>query len=302
MGVINNYFQVYATTRIGEAYRAWIVMEQSEKKAPAYNATLLERIDITPQLAIFKVKPDSEHFIFEAGQFTVLGLTWSSPRVPGSDPDTYPEEKAQRLIRRAYSISSGSQEQFAIEFYISLINSGTLTPRIFQLKKGDRLFIGDKGKGVFTLDKAAAGKQIILVATGTGLAPYMSMIRSLSLGDGCPVHPITILHGARYSWDLGYRAELESLSRHCSQLNYLPIITRPQSDQDWTGRSGRLDQWILHPDLSKRSQQPITPENSEFFLCGNPEMVVNCAALLSQAGFSEGSRQEPGNLHMEKYW
>ncbi|MBF0455074.1 MAG: ferredoxin--NADP reductase [Magnetococcales bacterium] len=277
-------------------------VDKSTGQSSLYNATLVSRIQVTPQLFIFRVKPDQPTFEFKAGQFTVLGLTWSSPCLPGTGPGAYPPEKAERLIRRAYSISSGSQERDEIEFYISLITSGELTPRLFQLQEGDRLFMGAEGKGIFTLDKAAADKNIVLVATGTGLAPYISMVRSLALGEGCPTRTITILHGARYSWDLGYRAELESLDRNCPHFHYVPIITRPTEDTAWSGRVGRLDDWVARPDLAEVCQVPIKANQTEFFLCGHPEMVMNCATLLTTRGFSEGTRKEPGNLHLEKYW
>lgn len=278
-------------------------METGKKKpTDPYNATLIRCQEITPQLRILRVKPDAPDFEFSAGQFTVLGLTWGSPRLAGTGDDDYPEEKADKLIRRAYSISSGSHEQESIEFYISLVTSGELTPRLFRLAENDRLFIGPKGKGVFTLDRAAPDKNIVLVATGTGLAPYISMVRTLALGEGCPTRNLTILHGARFSWDLGYRGELESLDRNCKNFHYIPIITRPQDDPAWKGRTGRLNDWVVNPELSTVSQTPINPEHSEVFLCGHPDMVVGCAALLTEHGYSEGSRKEPGNLHLEKYW
>ncbi|MBF0195162.1 MAG: ferredoxin--NADP reductase [Magnetococcales bacterium] len=278
-------------------------MDRVEKETPSkdqYNATLVGRTEITPQLQILKVAPDVKNFEFSAGQFTVLGLTWSSPSLPETKRKEYSEEKSKRLIRRAYSISSGSRWQEYLEFYISLVTSGELTPRLFQLAVGDRLFIGPKGKGVFTIDRVSAEKNIVMVATGTGLAPYISMVRSMALEDSS--RTITILHGASYSWDLGYRAELESLDRKCAAFNYIPIITRPDEDKSWTGRVGRLNDWIAKPELAEICKVPMDGEKSEFFLCGHPEMVTGCAEILTKKGFFEGSKKEPGTLHLEKYW
>ncbi|MBF0382074.1 MAG: ferredoxin--NADP reductase [Magnetococcales bacterium] len=280
-------------------------MDTAEKKQKAndqYNATLIGRTEITPNLQILKVQPDENNFEFTAGQFTVLGLTWSSPSLPETKRGEYPQEKSNRLIRRAYSISSGSRWQEYLEFYISLVTSGELTPRLFQLAVGDRLFMGPKAKGLFTIDKVASDKNIVMVATGTGLAPYISMVRTLALGESCPTRNITILHGASYSWDLGYRAELESLDRSCASFNYIPIITRPDEDTSWTGRVGRLNEWIAKPDLADICQVPMDGEQSEFFLCGHPEMVTGCAEILTEKGFIAGSKKEPGTLHLEKYW
>ena len=268
----------------------------------AYNATLDHRIDITPRLAIFQVRPDQFDFAFTPGQFTVLGLKRSAWRVPEADPEEVPPETANRMVRRAYSISSGSHHPDYLEFYISLVSSGSLTPRLFSLRPGDRLFVGATPKGVFTLDRVPAGQKILLVATGTGLAPYISMIRTMGMGLGCPIQPMAILHGASYSWDLGYRGELESISRRCDVFSYLPVITRPQMDQDWQGHVGRLDHWIEKPELGSLCGFPLNPTQTHIFLCGHPGMVDACATFLTKKGFDPGTRKQPGNLHLEKYW
>lgn len=273
---------------------------EGEIKDPT-NATLIQRIDITSRLAIFRVRPDEE-LQFESGQFTVLGLTHASARCADADPHPVDPAKADRLIRRAYSISSGSNQKEFIEFYITLVGSGQLTPRLFHLKQGDRLFMGLKATGVFTLDQVPAGKNLLLVGTGTGLAPYMSMVRTLSLGEGCPVRPMAVLHGARYSWDLGYRAELESLSQVCGGFNYLPVVSRLGDDPSWNGMRGRLNELLESPELPTHIGFDLNPGTCHIFLCGNPGMVEEAIITLQGRGFDLGSRKEPGNLHVEKYW
>ncbi|MGN7613735.1 ferredoxin--NADP reductase [Magnetococcales bacterium HHB-1] len=270
--------------------------------SPLYNATLTERQEISPRLAVFRVLPDKGVFSFTPGQFAILGLCWSASRVPLADEDSYPPEKAERLIRRAYSISSGSREKRFVEYYISLVSDGALTPRLFDLSPGDRLFSGDKARGLFTLDKTPAEKNILLVSTGTGLAPYVSMVKTMVLGMGCPVHPITVVHGARYSWDLGYRAELEHLASQCPHFRYIPIITRPEKDPSWTGRTGRLTEWITSVDLEKECGFAPNPDYTHVFLCGHPGLISDGSALFEEIGFEAGTRKEPGNLHSEKYW
>ncbi len=268
----------------------------------AYNATVIQRIDVTPRLIILQVRPDRSEISFKAGQFIVLGLKRSAPRVPEADPEEVPPEKMERLVRRSYSISSSSRERDYLEFYISMVSSGELTPRLFHLQAGDRLFLGPEAKGVFTLDRVPEGKNILLVGTGTGLAPYVSMMRTQALGLSCPVRRMAVLHGASYSWDLGYRGELESLDRHCKTFRYLPIITRPQQDRDWQGRTGRLNDWVDRPELADLCGFPLDPGQTHIFLCGHPLMVEESARLLTGKGFDAGTRKEPGNLHLEKYW
>ena len=192
-----------------------------------YNATVIGREEIHADLIILRVRPDAALFDFKPGQFGVLGLTGSAPRIPeaaAEEPVTEPD----KMIRRAYSIASSSVERRYIEFYLTLISSGQLTPRLFALKYGDRVFLGPKASGMFTLDRVAPDKSVVLIATGTGLAPYVSMLRTLLMTE--TERKFVILHGARYSWDLGYRGELESLARLRPNFTYIPSITR--ADQD----------------------------------------------------------------------
>lgn len=275
----------------------------SEGEGAVYNATLVERVDIGPRQAVFRVKPDGALPEFKAGQFMVLGLTWAEPRVQEATPEEEPEpDKANRLIRRAYSIASGAHDHEVLEFYISMVSSGILTPRLFHLKPGARLFLGPKATGLFTLERIPAGKNLLMVSTGTGLAPYMSMVRTQALGEGCPIRPMAILHGASYSWDLGYRNELELLAHACERFRYLPVISRPTEDKGWTGKVGRLGGWLSRPDLDKEVGFSLAPEETHILLCGHPGMVEEATTILTGQGHVLEEKGRPGNLHREKYW
>ncbi|MEO5338569.1 MAG: ferredoxin--NADP reductase [Magnetospirillum sp. WYHS-4] len=260
-----------------------------------YNATLLRRIDITPRLAILRVKPDGPVFEFAAGQYTVLGLRRNAPRLPaGGEGDDPPLGAADRLVKRAYSISSGSLERESLEFYVSLVPSGELTPRLFALKEGDRLFLGPRAKGLFTLQEVPSDRHVLMVATGTGLAPYMSMLRTRVLVAS--ERRVAVLHGARYSWDLGYRGELEDLRRACPRFAYLPVVSRPADDPAWNGRAGRLPRWLDDPALEEACGFPLVPACTHVFLCGNPAMIEEAEPRLATRGYG------PDSLHREKYW
>ena len=184
-----------------------------------YNATLIRRCELNSGLIIMRVETDGLLFTFEAGQYTVLGLQAGSPRVAMSDPGE-DAPSSDRLIRRAYSIASSSVENQYLEFYVSLVRSGALTPRLFSISEGDRLWLGPKAVGQFTLEQVAPEHNLILISTGTGLAPYLSMVRTAHrCGQGRKFY---VIHGARYSWDLGYRSECKLLIMDVGRSSICP--------------------------------------------------------------------------------
>jgi ferredoxin/flavodoxin---NADP+ reductase len=271
----------------------------NNEAANPYNATVIAREEINPLLVVLRVQPDQALFEFKPGQFAVLGLLGREARVPESTPEDPPAGSGV-LIRRAYSIASSSVERRYVEFYLTLITSGQLTPRLFALRHGSRVYLGPKASGVFTLDRVAPGKSVLLIATGTGLAPYMSMLRTQLMHD--TERRFIVLHGARYSWDLGYRAELESLARIRPNLVYIPSITRPDEDPHFRGRAGRIQSLLEAGVVEDVSGLTLHPALLEVFLCGNPDMIEQVKALLAVKGFVPDHGKQTGTIHVEEYW
>jgi ferredoxin/flavodoxin---NADP+ reductase len=267
-----------------------------------YNATIVERAEVAPGLIILRVKPDDLSFRFQAGQYTVLGLRRSAPQVAEAEPEEPPvrQEDPEKLIRRAYSVASSSREDEYVEFYLTLVTSGELTPRLFALRTGDRVFMGPKATGVFTLNRVPEGLHAVLVATGTGLAPYMSMLRTEVMNGG--PRRYLVLHGARFSWDLGYRTELTALARQWAHLVYLPAVSRAREDSSWTGLAGYLQDLILSPLVEERAGFPVDPDHAHDFLCGNPAMIEASKERLAVRGFVPDKGKVVGTLHVEEYW
>jgi ferredoxin/flavodoxin---NADP+ reductase len=264
-----------------------------------YNATVVGREDINAQLIILRVRPDAEWSNFAPGQFAVLGLLPAEARVPEADPEENAADP-NKLIRRAYSIASSNLEKQYLEFYLTLVTSGELTPRLFALKHGSRIFLSPKITGGFTLDRVAPGKSVLMVATGTGLAPYMSMLRTMLIGETS--RKFVVLHGARCSWDLGYRAELESLARIRPNLSYLPSITRPEQDPHFRGLTGRIQALIAQGAVEAASGIALDPAQIDVFLCGNPDMITEVKTMLHDRGFVADHGRQLGNIHVEEYW
>ncbi|MCF7807170.1 MAG: ferredoxin--NADP reductase [Candidatus Marinimicrobia bacterium] len=265
------------------------------------NATVTQKIEVSPGLMILRVVPDDwELPDFKSGQFTVLGLPGSAPRHQYSDAEPAVEDSG-KLIRRAYSISSASVVKEYIEFYITMVRSGELTPRLFALKPGDKLFLSPKFTGVFTLDMVKDGANILLLGTGTGLAPYMSMLRdTLPCNRG---QQYVIVHGAHHSWDLGYRSELNTIATVCDNFTYIPAITDPEEEHiKWGGETGFIQDLWERNVIQKRAGLSPSPTDTHIFLCGHPGMISAMLEKLEAEGYQEHSKKSPGNIHLERYW
>lgn len=265
------------------------------------NAIVSQKIEVSPGLIILRIVPDGWDLPdYKAGQFTVLGLPGTADRHEFSDEEI-PLKAPEKLIRRAYSISSASINKEYIEFYITMVRSGALTPRIFALEPGDKIFLSKKYSGVFTLEMTEPDSNIIMLGTGTGLAPYMSMLR-----DNLPCNATrkyVVVHGARHSWDLGYRSELNTIASVCSNFTYIPAITRPNLEHiKWGGESGYIQELWERKVIQTKSGLEPTPENTHIFLCGNPSMIDTMVEVLEAEGYQEHSKKSPGQIHLERYW
>lgn len=268
--------------------------------AEKYNATVVAKVAFTSDLFILKVRPDKAPPEFISGQYVLLGLSSNIPRREGSEPE-FKESKPDRMILRAYSIASSGLEPDLLEFYISVVGNGSLTPRLAKLGPGDRLMVGDKIRGFFTLDTIPKEhKTVVLAATGTGLAPYVSMMRRHAVIP-YPFRFI-LLHGAPKSWELGYLDELRLLSRYLPRVHYIPSITRTKEDPWWKGETGRITQYFQSQFLKDRLEVDFDPAQTSVFLCGNPAMIHEVGNILEPRGYTAYSTQNPGSLHTEEYW
>lgn len=267
---------------------------------PELNAVVAARQEITPTLMILQVVAVGWQMPeFEPGQYAVLGLPGSAPRCalsvperPPSDPDT--------LIRRAYSIASSSLTREYMEFYVSLVTSGALTPRLFALNVGDPLWLSPEATGLFTLDQVPQDQHVVMVATGTGLAPYISMLTTQLPCGGARRY--AVLHGAYHSWDLGYRSELLTLQHLCRNFAYVATVDRVEDEPvPWNGPTGRV-QGLWHSGvLAQRWGFAPTPANTHVFLCGNPRMIEDMVTLLEGEGYREHTPEHEGQIHAERF-
>jgi ferredoxin/flavodoxin---NADP+ reductase len=228
--------------------------------------------EIAEGLAIVGVQALEAPFPFQPGQYATLGLTG-------------PEGK---LIQRPMSISSSADRLDEYEFFIRLVHEGEFTPLLWELKLGDPINI--KGaKGRFQLQED--GRIGLLVASGTGLAPFMSMIETLR--DRGQTRDLVLLHGVSHDFDLAWRHQLELLAGSGTfPLRYTATVSRPQNCPDWTGLTGRVESVIA----GQLDAHRLTAENATIYLCGNPEMISAVEETALARGFP------PEQVRKELYW
>ena len=234
-------------------------------------------------------------FKFVPGQFARLGLA-----LDPAAPDT-PNEW------RAYSMVSAPTEN-ELEFYSVVVPDGKFSPPLAQLRVGDALWINNSVFGFLTLDAFADGEDLWLLATGTGLSAYLSMLRDPT--TFARFKRIILVHGVRHAFELAYRDELLSLmQQHPGQLTYLPITTREPLTQQLSPSLGptslapaRLTTLLSSGGLEQRAGVHLDPGQARVMLCGNPAMVTEMRSLLSDRGFAAGRRGVAGNLAVENYW
>jgi len=230
-----------------------------------YRANLVERVNFTDDLAMFRFKPEGQ-FAFKPGQYATLAV-----------------EDSGRLIQRPYSIVSSPYESF-LEFFVELVPQGELTPRLWELKSGDYVLVRNRIVGAFTRDDKAGMKRHLMAATVTGIAPYVSMIRTQGLeldrGKGLD-HQFAVVQGASRSWEFGtYKEELEEIARQ-GWVHYVPTVSRPWEDVAWKGESGRVE------DVFRKYADNLGFDHSTSvgYACGHPQMIENVKGLLQRARF-----------------
>lgn len=247
------------------------------------NATVVARIDLSDRIAIVRVAPRGwELPRHEPGQHATLGLP--DPAAPA------------KLLRRVYSIASAPGADH-FEFCLQLVKEGPLTTRLWPLVTGDALHLSPKVGGAFTLAGVPEGAELVLLASGTGLAPYLSMLRAFR-GTG-RWRRCVLVHGARHAAELGWQAELRHWAAEDGDLVYLPLVTR---EADWDGARGRIQALLASGELERRAGLELDPARCHVFLCGHPGLIDDTETLLVPRGFRQWKPEGGGSLHFERWW
>lgn len=296
-----------------------------------YNATLTEIHELNPELWIIRVKPDEELPPYKPGQYTTLGLgDWEPTNDPEHNEDVN-ENLKSKLVRRAYSMSFPMYEDDPrqlmdpadmdyYEFYITLVardgeegQDPSLTPRLWMLKEGDRLWMGPKVTGHYNLDHVGPDDQVIFAATGTGEAPHNCMIAEL-MRNGHKPEIISVVC-VRYARDLGYQSTNERLDHLHPNYHYITLTTREAQNLD---RKVYIQDLVRTGELEEQTGIVLEPDRTHVYICGNPDMIgvpnytregdksypspTGMVELLESRGFKADHRRDKGNIHFEEYW
>jgi ferredoxin/flavodoxin---NADP+ reductase len=223
-------------------------------------------------------------FRFQSGQFTMIGL-----------------EVEGRPLLRAYSMASAHYED-RLEFFSIKVPDGPLTSRLQHARAGDPIFVSRKATGTLVLDNLQPGENLYLLGTGTGLAPFVSVVKDPETYER--FERVILIHGCRQIPELAYgEAIIEGLPKDellgetiAQKLVYYPTVTR----EPFRNR-GRITDLIASSRLfDDIGLPPIEPESDRLMLCGSPQMIADARALLDGRGFREGSHAEPAHYVIEK--
>ena len=221
---------------------------------------------------------------FKNGHFVMVGL-----------------EVDGRPLMRAYSVASPNYEEH-LEFYSIKVAGGPLTSRLQHIKPGDTVLVSKKPTGTLVMSHLLPGKRLYLLGTGTGLAPFMSIVRDFETYER--FEHVILAHGVRHVSELGYSHYLqhelpkhEYLGAHVrNQLRYYPTVTR----EAYPIR-GRLTDALTSNALPRHFGLPdLDPESDRVMICGNPDMLQELVSALEGRGFEEGKSHQPGHFTIER--
>jgi ferredoxin/flavodoxin---NADP+ reductase len=223
-------------------------------------------------------------FRFLSGQFTMMGL-----------------EIDGRPLLRAYSMASANHEE-TLEFFSIKVPDGPLTSKLQKIREGDIVLVGRKATGTLIADNLLPGKRLLLLSTGTGLAPFASVIKDPDVYER--YEKIILVHGCRQVAELAYGEQLVDGLRQdeifgellAGKLEYYPTVTR----EPFRNR-GRITDLITSEKLfNDISLPPLDIGTDRVMLCGSPAMLEELRATLQRRGFTEGNHSEPGHFVIEK--
>jgi len=240
----------------------------------------------TDSLFSFRTTRD-RGYRFVPGQFARLGVNGAAE---GS------------IVWRAYSIASAAHDEH-LEFFSVVVPNGQFTSRLSKLKEGDQIYVERKSYGFLTTDRFQAGKDLWMLATGTGLAPFLSILHDFATWEH--YDNLLLVQSVRTQQELAYEDLIrgfegsEYYGEFAHKLRYARIVTREPVPGTLRDRVTKLlSNGVLEENLGVK----LDHDRSRIMLCGNPEMVEDSRKILTERGYRMSRRGEPGHLAVENYW
>ena len=247
--------------------------------------TLLDVQPLTPSLFTLRTTRDTG-FRFRAGQFARLGVT----KADGS------------TVWRAYSMVSSPFDEF-LEFFSIVVPGGEFTSELSRLQVGDTLLVERQAFGYLTLDRFVDGRDLWLLSTGTGVAPFLSILQDFEVWER--FERIILVYSVREARELAYQSliaelsERDYLAEHAHKLQFIPTVTREKVPG---ALHGRITSLIGSGELEREAGVELAPEHSRVMLCGNPQMIDDTRALLKKRHMSLSLTRRPGQVAVENSW
>ena len=229
---------------------------------------------------LFSLRVQCPLLKFDAGQFVRLALDIGGER-----------------IARPFSFVNAPDDP-VLEFYGVIVPEGPLSPLLARLAAGDALYVADNPSGFLVLAEVPPAEDLWLLATGTGIAPYLSILRTEAPWKR--YRRVILVHCTRHANELVYQDVIQAIAdAHRSQFVFVKFTTREKTPN---ALQGRMPEAIRDGRLEGAAGAPIAPERSQFMLCGNPAMLKDAAAELAARGLRKNRRRTPGHITVESFW
>ncbi len=217
---------------------------------------------------------------FQAGQFAKLAL--------GVDGE---------MVARPYSFVNAPLER-PHEFYYIVLPDNPLTPRLSKLEPGDSIYLAPQASGFLTLAEVPQGEHLWLLAAGTALGPFLSILKTEVPWQR--FRRVVLVHAVRRAEELSYQEQIQALlARYAGQLVFVPVISREHAD---FALDGRIPKAIEDGRLEARAGIGLAAESSRLMVCGNPEMVADTVHALQERGLKKHRPRDAGQISVENYW